>query len=141
MLVEFHKGFIMEGENTYTKRKHFWGKPESKRQKIYLCTGVKGICDESEVDQEIERLTQEELKEDGWGTDFSGWQRVVPLEERTELAKKLKWDLEELPTYQVKTELINSWTMEKILKTLTGEQFVQFCKSNEISFKEDKLHV
>ena len=56
MLVSFHKGFIMEGENTITVKKHLWSKPESKRHKIYCTTGVYGICDDYELEAEIERL-------------------------------------------------------------------------------------
>ena len=59
MLVYFHKGFLMEGKTTFKKRKHFWSKPEFVTQNIYCTTGIHGICDESELDAEVEKLTKD----------------------------------------------------------------------------------
>jgi hypothetical protein len=122
----------MEGENTITERKHFWSKLESRRHKIYCTTGISGICDITELDDMIERLTAEQLKSSGWGKEFSGWQRVLTKEECLKIAEELKWDDRCIPTYNVKVEYIKDWPMEKILQRLTGEQFVQFCKENEV---------
>jgi hypothetical protein len=136
VLVQFTKGFILEGENTFTKRERPWSKPQDIRHKIYLRTFVSGICDEAEVDHEVERLTQEQLKTGGWGREFSGWQRVVPLDEMREIAKELKWEADDLPTYKVRVEYINKWKMQKILDTLTGEQFAQFCRDHSLSMSK-----
>ena len=57
----------MEGENTITVKKHLWSKPESKRHKIYCTTGVYGICDDYELEAEIERLIKLDLASSGWG--------------------------------------------------------------------------
>lgn len=130
MLVCFTKGFTMEGENSYKERKHFWSKPQEVRHKIYCNTWVYGICDESEVESEIERKTQKQLKTSGWGIKFSGWQRVVPYEEIVEIYKSHGWheQLSELPSDTVRLDYINTWKMDKILAVLTGDQFLQFCK-------------
>lgn len=128
MLVWFHKGIILEGENTVTDltKKSFWGKKVEKRQKIYCTTGVSGICDESEVEKEIERLTTWQLGSSGWGKDFSGWQRVVPYEEYEKIIEEKGWSKNCLPKKDPKIEYIYNWKMEKILKELTGLQFAQF---------------
>ena len=57
MLVQFTKGFTMEGETGFKERKHFWSKATEVRYKIYINTWVNGICDESEVEAEIERIS------------------------------------------------------------------------------------
>ena len=80
MLVSFHKGFMMEGEATF-KESFGWFRKAKVRHKIYSYTGISGICDESELDAEVERLTNKQLASSGWGEDFSGWQRVVPYDE------------------------------------------------------------
>jgi hypothetical protein len=139
MLVSFHKGFIMEGENTITERKHFWSKPESKRHKIYCTTGVSGICDESEVEQSIEVLTNLRLKSEGWGKEFSGWQRVLSYEESVEIGKRDGWykDYTDhyLPTTEVTLKYLDNWTVAKAAKELNGKQFAQYCRDYGIVIK------
>ena len=133
MLVYFHKSFLMEGTTHFKERKHFWHKPELVKHTIYLTTGIWGICDEGELEAEVERLTQKQLKSGGWGINFDCWHRVVPYLEACDLAKKLKWDPDHpIPTNEIKTEYINEWPMEKIIKELNGKQFAQFCKENNI---------
>jgi len=141
MLVEFRKGFLLEGESTYTHKKFPWSKPVSERRNIYLFSSASGFCDESEVDQEIARLTAKALKEhSGWGEDFSGWQRVVPYDESVEIAKAKGWDVSHLPTGRIFIEYVHTWKMNKILERLTGEQFAQFCKDHNISVKDGDLN-
>ena len=133
MLVYFHKSFLMEGKTHFKERKHFWNKAELVEHTIYLTTGVWGICDESEVEAEVERLTKENLKTSGWGYHFKGWHRIVPYLEACDIAKKLKWDKDyHIPTNEVRTEPVNEWPMEKILKELNGKQFAKFCRDNNI---------
>lgn len=136
MLVQFHKGFIMEGENTITVKKHFWSKPESRRHKIYCSTGISGICDDSELDAEIERLTAEQLKSSGWGKEFSGWQRVVPYEECLEISKRDNWDRDYIPDGKLTTKTLDTWTVEKAAKELVGKQFAQYCKDYQFGTKD-----
>lgn len=135
MLVRFHKGFTMEGVSTVDTYKHWWSRPKKVRQTIYLHTGVRGICDESEVEKEVERLTAVELKSRGWGEDFSGWQRVVPYNELLEIAEEKGWKDRDFPAGKITTEPVNKWKMEKILKELTGEQFAQFSRENDVCLK------
>lgn len=142
MLICFSKGFTMEGETGFKERKHFWNKAEEVRHKIYCNTFVSGICDESELDTEIERKTQEQLKTSGWGINFTGWHRVVPYEEMFEIYKEKGWDIDGLHDGKVRTEYVNQWKMDKILKTLTGEQFAQLCREIDLDpnkVKENKL--
>jgi hypothetical protein len=132
MLVSFHKGFIMEGENTVTKKKHFWSKPESERHKIYCTTGIAGICDDSELDLEVELLTRERLNSSGWGRDFSGWQKVLTYEECLEVAARENWGQDYVDSYVPRCKLIvdslDDWTVAKAAKELTGKQFAQYCR-------------
>ena len=133
MLVYFHKRFLMEGTTHFKERKHFWNKPEFVKHNIYCTTWVNGICDESEVEAEVERLTQKQLKSGGWGYNFDCWHRVVPYLEACDIAKAQKWDPDHpIPKNELKTEPINEWPMEKIIKELTGKQFAQFCRENNI---------
>ena len=133
MLIYFHKRFVLEGETTIKQRKHFWNRKVDTRQKIYHYASIDGICDEKDLDKEIERLTSLKLKSSGYGKNFSGWQRVVPEIELFEIARDLGWDMDTLPTGNISIEYVNQWTMDKIIKHLTGEQFIQFCKENDIN--------
>ena len=129
MLVSFHKGFILEGEASFKSKKYFWSKPELKRQKIYLNTGVWGICDDSELEAEIDRLTQARLNSDGWGDKFHGWQKVLTYEESLEVSERECWDPDYyIPTTEVIIKTLDIWTVEKAAKELTGKQFAQYCK-------------
>ena len=133
MLIYFHKSFLMEGTTFFKERKHFWNRSELVKHNIYCTTGISGICDDSALDAEIERLTQEELKSGGWGYNFDCWHRVVPYLEAKELAKALKWDKDyPIPENEVRIEHVNEWPMEKIIHALNGKQFAQFCKENNI---------
>jgi hypothetical protein len=136
MLVQFCKGFTMEGVSTVDTYKHWWSRPKKVRQTIYLHTGVSGICDEADVEKEVERLTAKELASThGWGEDFSGWQRVVPYEELLKIAEERGWKDRDFATGKIRTEPVNKWKMEKILKELTGEQFAQYSRENNVCLK------
>ena len=132
MLVSFHKGFIMEGENTYKERKHFWSKPVEKRHKIYCTTGVSGICDDSELEATLEEEIKKRLASSGWGKDFSGWQRVLTYEESLEVSEREGWGTmytdHYIPTTEVAVKTLENWTVEKAAKELNGRQFAQYCK-------------
>ena len=139
MLVSYHKGFIMEGETTLVKKKHFWSKPEQERRKIYITTGVHGYCDESELDDKIEEGIKECLASSGWGKDFSGWQRVLSYDESVEISKRNNWSNKyveyHLPTTKVTTKTLDDWTVEKAAKELNGKQFAQYCKNYGITIQ------
>ena len=141
MLVSFHKGFIMEGENTVTKKKYFWSKPVETRQKIYLTTGVHGICNESELEIEVERQTKKCLAQSGWGKDFSGWQKVLTYEECLEVAARDDWGQDyiekHVPACKLTIKTLDNWTVEKAAKELNGKQFAQYCRDCGITIKED----
>lgn len=132
MLVSFHKGFIMEGENTITERKHFWSKPVEKRHKIYCSTGVHGYCNESELEATIEEEIKKSLAESGWGKDFSGWQRALSYEESLEISKRDDWSKgytdRYIPSTKVTVKTLDNWTVEKAAKELNGRQFAQYCR-------------
>lgn len=135
MLVYFHKGFLMEGKTTFKKRKHFWSKPEFVTQNIYCTTGIHGICDESELDAEVEKLTKERLDSDGWGYKFDKWYRVVPYLESLEIAKAQKWEADyPIPKNELKIGTLDSWTVETAAKKLTGKQFAQYCRDYGIPY-------
>ena len=145
MLVEFHKGFVMEGENTATKRKYLWSKPESVRRKIYCTTGIYGICDDSELAAEVERQIKAMLASDGWGKEFSGWQRILSYEESLELAEHENWgkfySSYSPPKCELITKTLDKWTVERAAKELNGKQFAQYCRDYGIAIKEDALNV
>lgn len=137
MLVHFHKGITLEGETTVVKRKHFWSRPEEFREKIYCHTAVSGICDDAEVNSEIDRLVSEQKTIlHGWGKDFSGWQRTVDNNEMPAIAEKAGWA--NVRINKLIIEPVSNWTMEEILKKLTGKQFAQFCKDCDITLKDIK---
>ena len=141
MLVYFHRGFIMEGEATFKERKHFWSKPEKVRRKIHCKTGIYGICDDSELEQAVEKHTQEQLKSSGWGEDFSGWQRLLTYEEGVDLAKREKWETDfTIPKNEVTTKTLDNWTVSKAAKELNGKQFAQYCRDYGITINENMLN-
>lgn len=136
MLVQFHKGFLMEGANTIKIKEHFWSKPQEMRQTIYCTTGIGGICDESEVETEVERLTKERLDSSGWGYKFDRWYRVVPYLESLEIAKELEWEDDyHIPKNELTIKTLDDWTVEKAAKTLNGKQFAQYCRDYGIVIK------
>ena len=136
MLVYFHKGFLMEGTNCKKVKKHFWSKPEFIKQTIYCTTGISGVCDDSELEAEVERLTQERLDSDGWGYKFDRWYRVVPYLESLEIAKRDKWEADyHIPKNELTTKTLDNWSVEKAAKELNGKQFAQYCRDYGIVLK------
>lgn len=136
MLVSFHKGFMLEGEATF-KESLGWFKKEKIRQKIYTYTGISGVCDETELEAEVDRLTNKCLSSSGWGEDFSGWQRVVPYEESVLIARRRFWDTENLPKCELRVTSLDAWTVAEAAKKLTGKQFAQYCRDYDIIIKGD----
>lgn len=137
MLVYFHKGFIMEGTNCKKVKKYFWSKPEFVKQKIYCTTGIRGVCDDSELDAEVTRLTKEQLDSSGWGYKFDCWNRVVPYLESLEIAKQNNWEADyHIPTNELSVKTLDDWTVEKAAKELNGKQFAQYCRDYGIVIKD-----
>ena len=132
----------MEGENTITEKKHFWSKPVEKRHKIYCHVGVHGICDDSELEAEVERLTKDRLADSGWGKDFSGWPKVLSYEESLEVAARLYWSEDyvgaQVPRCKLTTKTLDDWTVERAAKELNGKQFAQYCKDYGIILSPGK---
>ena len=128
MLVNFWKILIMEGENTTKEKKSFWSKPTEVRQKIYCRISISGYCDESEIDAEIERLAPAKLKTNGWGKDFSGWQRFISPEESVKLAEEYGWDPDYPIDGKVHIEYLNKWAVATASTKLNAKHFVQYLK-------------
>ena len=139
MLISFHKNFLMEGEATFLERKHFWNKKEEVRKKIYCVSGIDGICDDSELDAEVERLTKKRLTTSGWGYKFHGWNRILDYEESVEVAKYNGWDTDNLPKCKLTTKTLDAWTVNTAAKVLTGKQFAQYCKDYGIVLKGELI--
>lgn len=145
MLVSFHKGFIMEGENTITEKKHFWSKPVEKRHKIYLTTCIHGICDDSELEESVAEGIKKCLAQSGWGKDFSGWRKVLTYEESIDVGKRDGWfkgmfgsTPESLPKCKLTTKTLDNWTVERAAKELNGKQFAQYCRDYGIQCCNNK---
>ena len=136
MLVKFSKDLILEGETTKVVKKHFWSKPDYIRKKIHRVTEVYGICDESEVAAEIERLTKKRLAEEGWGIDFSGWQKVLTFQECCQLVIDKQWSASRIPDPEPTIESIDHWTVERAAKELNGKQFAQYCRDYGIMYSK-----
>ncbi len=137
MLVYFHKGFILEGTNYKKVKKHFWSRPDFVKQKIYCTTGISGICDDSELAAEVERLTKEQLDSSGWGYKFDCWSRVVPYLESLEIAKQNNWEADyHIPANELTVKTLDDWTVEKAAKELNGKQFAQYCRDYGIVLNE-----
>lgn len=136
MLVEFKKRFIKEGEVTLYKTKGLFRKRrEETKQKIYRRFWVHGICDESEVDTRIEELLEKELARSSWEPNFSGWLRVVPLEELPEVCEREGWVFLS-STYETFISYFTKQSVHKAFNDLTVEQFVQVCKEAGFDPKE-----
>lgn len=133
----------MEGEASFKERKHFWSKPELVRRKIYSTTGVYGICDDSELDAVVEDKIQRRLKSSGWGTDFSGWQKVLTYEESVEVAECNNWSKDyvdfHLPSCELTTRTLEDWTVKKAASELNGKQFAQYCRDYGIYLQVNKI--
>ena len=128
MFVYFYKAIILEGENTVKEKDSFWSKPKEVRQKIYCRTGVYGYCDEAEIDSEVERLSVEQLKTNGWGKDFSGWQRFITPEECPELAKKYNWDKNFVITGKTNITYLYDMKVATAATKFNAKQFAQYLK-------------
>ena len=131
MLIEFVKSVIFEGESSIIektsgfskKRRYEW---TDRPRKIYKTFTLHGICDDSVIDTEIERLIRAHFipsSEPG----FSGWQRVVTPEELPEGAGI---DTTNPSFNMVIVKPVKEWKMSKIIRELSGEQFFQLCKEN-----------
>ena len=136
MLVQFRKRFVMEGENTIKVKKHFWSKPEDRRQKIYWDCVAYGICDESEVVTEVEKQIKANLKRDGWGKDFSGWQKALTFQECCQLVIDKQWPVGRCTDPEPTIESIDHWTVERAAKELNGKQFAQYCRDYGIMYSK-----
>lgn len=135
MLVYFSKRFTLEGETAFKHKIKLFSKPELVRQKIYLYAYISGVCDETELEAEVERLTNKQLESPGWGEDFIGWQRVLPYEESLKLAEQKLWDRQDVPDNKLIVTSLDDWTVEKAAKSLTGKQFAQYCRDYGIVLK------
>ena len=135
MLVHYHRGFVLKGYGDFTKRK--WFKKVTTREPMYLSTGVNGICDETEVEAElVKKIGEEMARMEHWAdANFSGWLEICTNAD--ELRKYFPWQNEDFVQKMVKSEVtttpVNEWSMKKIIDNLTGAQFAQFCKENDIS--------
>ena len=136
MLVEFSKGFIMEGEASFLRRKKLFSKKELERTKIYRSAGISGICDESEVEAEVDRLIKKQLNSRGWGDEFHGWQKILTYEESLHVAELQDWDDNAFPKNKLRITYLDNWTVEKAAKILNGKQFAQYCRDYGITIKE-----
>ena len=112
MLVEIYRGVILKGYSTLIKREHWYSKGKKERYQIKLNTGIRGICDESEIESTIDKLLKMEMKDPGWGENFEGW-------------TDYEW------RYDLKVTYIKDMKMKEIIEKLTGEQF-----KNEFGFNK-----
>lgn len=135
MLVQYHRGFVLKGYGDFTHRKLF--KKVTTREPMYLSTGINGICDEADVEAEVAKKVRAEMaRMEHWADDnFSGWLEICTNAD--ELRKYFPCQDEDFVQKMVKSEVsitpVNEWPMKKIIEKLTGVQFAQFCKENDIS--------
>ena len=139
MLVSFWTVRIMEGENTIKEKEHFWSKPKEIRQKIYCRISISGYCDESEIDSEIERLSAEQLKTNGWGKDFSGWQRFITPEESVRLAEEHGWDPNYPISGKINIEYLDKWKVTIAATNLNAKQFTQYLRDYGVTVDFNNL--
>jgi len=110
MLVEIYRGVVLKGYSILSRRKHWYSKIEKERRQIKLNTGIHTICDEEEIELNVDRLLKEVMEDSGWGENFEGWSDY-----------EWKWDL--------RVVYIKDLKMNEIIEKLTGEQF-----KNEFGF-------
>ena len=128
-------------ENTVKKKDSFWSKPKEVRQKIYCRISISGICDESEIEAEIERVSAEQLKTSGWGKDFSGWQRFISPEESVRLTEEHGWDLNYPIDGKVHIEYLDKWTVATASTKLNAKQFTQYLRDYGIAVDFNNLNL
>lgn len=110
MLVEIHRGLKLKGYSILSKRKHWYSKLEKERKQIKLNTGIHTICDEKDIESNVNKLLTEEMNSSGWGENFEGW-------------SDYEW------THDLRINYIKNLKMKEIIEKLTGEQF-----KNEFGF-------
>lgn len=125
MLVQVSKSFIMSGYAFFNYKTRF--KTEIRKEEIFYPTWFSVICDDSEIDEVVEKETQKCFNKNGWGINFSGWLKVLSDEE---IKTKCNQDWYRDSYNKLKITPVKKWKMSKILDTLTGEQFIQLCKEN-----------
>jgi len=104
MLVEIFRGLKLKGYSTVLKRKHWYSRGTKERCQISLRTGIHTICDEEEIELNVENLLKEEINNSGWGENFEGW-------------SDYEW------TRDLRIVYIKDLKMNEIIEKLTGEQF------------------
>lgn len=142
MLVHYHRGFVLKGYADVTHKK--WFKKTVVREPVYCSTGIYGICDESEVEAEVAKKIKERMSynntkvgDTSWGDfeNFTGWTEICTDE--AELRPHFPYSDDEffkrMCAESATITPVNSWPMKKIIDNLTGVQFAQFCKENDIS--------
>lgn len=139
MIVYFWTVRIMEGENTIKEKEHFWSKPKEIRQKIYCRISISGYCDESEIESEIERVSAEQLKTNGWGKAFSGWQRFITPEESVRLAEEHGWDPNYPISGKINIEYLDKWTVATAATKFNAKQFTQYLKDYGVTVDFNNL--
>lgn len=95
---------------------------------MHCITGVKFVCDERDVQQEILRRVEEYAKND---KDFEDYSFDIPAGRYPDSDRYANgYHFEPTITY------VKDLKMSKILNLLTGEQFAQFCKEMKLGVGE-----
>lgn len=130
-LVMASQVFVMEGYAEIPKYAHWWSRAKYVRDITRLLTGVSAICDEVDVPAIIEEKIKQEMEEDkgfSWHRNFEGWTSYRKYCKPGEFD-----DYPEGKNFELRIDYIRDWKMEKIVKTLDGNQFAILCKELGIS--------
>jgi len=112
MLVEIHRGLKLKGYSIVPKYKHWYSKGKKERCQISLRSGIHTICDEKDIESNVDKSLKEAMNDIGWGENFEGW-------------SEYEW------TYDLRITYIKDLKMKEIIEKLTGEQF-----KNEFGFNK-----
>ena len=125
MLVCAARGLCLIGYASFYEKVSVF-KKELIRRQIRLATGVNVICDEKDVESEINKAIQNELKSSsGWGINFEGWSGY----DFSSTAEDEEYKKEH-NEYPLRIEYIKDWKMDKVLSRLTMSQIIKL--SNEL---------
>lgn len=137
-LVYATQSLVIEGYKVEERKKWFSNCTEEVKKPIRYLTGVKAICDESNVISVIEEKIKEEVeKAKGYYEgNFNG-----EVSYRKYCKPNEFYGYPDGKECKLKIEYIRDWKMQKILEELDGNQFATLCRELGISAEEVSTRV
>jgi hypothetical protein len=80
-----------------------------------------------------------QLKTNGWGKDFSGWQRFITPEESVRLAEEHGWDPNYPISGKINIEYLDKWKVAIAATKLNAKQFTQYLRDYGVTVDFNNL--